>query len=63
MTRLYVLTFEGKRAADASVPHAHESGVADDRSRWWCWPPCRSSALVWGLPLSPPAAARAGSSR
>ena len=27
MTRLYVLTFEGKRAADARVPHAHESGV------------------------------------
>jgi len=26
MTRLYVLTFEGKRAADARVPHAHESG-------------------------------------
>jgi len=26
MTRLYVLTFEGKRAADAKVPHAHESG-------------------------------------
>ncbi len=27
MTRLYVLTFEGKRAADARLPHAHESGV------------------------------------
>ena len=27
MTRLYVLTFEGKRAADARVPHAHESGL------------------------------------
>jgi len=27
MTRLYVLTFEGKRAADARVPRAHESGV------------------------------------
>src|SRR5215813_1821774 len=26
MTRIYVLTFEGKRAADAKVPHAHESG-------------------------------------
>src|SRR5215468_5533457 len=26
MTRIYVLTFEGKRAADARVPHAHESG-------------------------------------
>ena len=26
MTRLYVLTFEGKRAADARVPRAHESG-------------------------------------
>ena len=26
MTRLYVLTFEGKRSADARVPHAHESG-------------------------------------
>ncbi|HVP60496.1 MAG TPA: proton-conducting transporter membrane subunit [Myxococcaceae bacterium] len=26
MTRLYLLTFEGKRAADARVPHAHESG-------------------------------------
>jgi NADH-quinone oxidoreductase subunit L len=26
MTRLYVLTFEGKRAADAKTPHAHESG-------------------------------------
>ena len=26
MTRLYVLTFEGKRAADARIPHAHESG-------------------------------------
>jgi NADH-quinone oxidoreductase subunit L len=26
MTRLYVLTFEGKRAADARTPHAHESG-------------------------------------
>src|SRR5215469_8834602 len=26
MTRLYVLTFEGKRAADARLPHAHESG-------------------------------------
>ena len=26
MTRLYVLTFEGKRAADAKVPRAHESG-------------------------------------
>jgi len=26
MTRLYVLTFEGKRAPDAKVPHAHESG-------------------------------------
>jgi NADH-quinone oxidoreductase subunit L len=26
MTRLYLLTFEGKRAPDAKVPHAHESG-------------------------------------
>jgi NADH-quinone oxidoreductase subunit L len=26
MTRLYILTFEGKRAPDARVPHAHESG-------------------------------------
>ncbi len=26
MTRLYVLTFEGKRATDARIPHAHESG-------------------------------------
>jgi NADH-quinone oxidoreductase subunit L len=25
MTRLYVLTFEGKRSAEARVPHAHES--------------------------------------
>jgi NADH-quinone oxidoreductase subunit L len=27
MTRLYVLTFEGTRAKDARVPHAHESGA------------------------------------
>jgi NADH-quinone oxidoreductase subunit L len=26
MTRLYLLTFEGKRATDAKTPHAHESG-------------------------------------
>jgi len=26
MSRLYFLTFEGKRAADARTPHAHESG-------------------------------------
>jgi NADH-quinone oxidoreductase subunit L len=28
MTRLYVLTFEGTRAKDARIPHAHESGPA-----------------------------------
>ncbi|MBK7859158.1 MAG: NADH-quinone oxidoreductase subunit L [Archangiaceae bacterium] len=28
MTRLYVLAFEGERAKDARVPHAHESGPA-----------------------------------
>lgn len=28
MTRLYVLAFEGERAKDARIPHAHESGAS-----------------------------------
>ena len=50
MTRLYVLTFEGKRAADARVPHAHESGCRDDARRWWCSRSSRCAGVVWGLP-------------
>ena len=54
MTRLYVLTFEGKRAPDARVPHAHESGFADGVGRWWCWPSSRWSAWSGGFRISAP---------
>ncbi len=45
MARLYLLTFEGERAKDARVPHAHESGpamtlplvVPGGAARWWRW--------------------------
>jgi NADH-quinone oxidoreductase subunit L len=49
MTRLYVLTFEGKRAADARVPHSHESGP---RILFALVVLAFLSALgiVWGLP-------------
>ena len=50
MTRLYVLTFEGKRAADARVPHAHESGFRDGVASWWCWPSSSVVGVVWGIP-------------
>jgi len=54
MTRLYVLTFEGQRAADAKVAHAHESA----------WPMTSALvilaalsvvALMYGIPLMPKA--------
>ena len=50
MTRLYLLTFHGKRAEDAKVAHAHESGPS------MTVPLVALAALsvvglVWGLPL------------
>src|SRR5713226_8915764 len=52
MTRLYLLTFEGKRSPEAKVPHAHESS----------WPMTAPLVVLaalsvlgvpWGLPLIP----------
>ncbi len=50
MTRLYVLAFEGERAKDARVPHAHESGPAI-LTALVVLAIGSVAAIAWGLPF------------
>jgi NADH-quinone oxidoreductase subunit L len=52
MTRLYVLTFEGTRAKDARVPHAHESGFVM-LSVLVILAVFSIAGLLWGIPFMP----------
>ena len=57
MTRLYFLTFEGKRAPDARVPHAHESGWPMTSAAGGAGRPLGGRRWCYGIPHSCPARA------